>query len=279
MSTIMQTLVDVQRWIYGSISTYLDAFSATDDWFALATVLPLGIVFGAVHALTPGHGKTVLASYLVGSPMAVWKGAGIAGVLSVTHVASAVILALVGAPLLSRTIVGAGQSEIIEDVSRGLIALIGAWLVIRAVRAKPHLHGEGFAVAFVAGLVPCPLTLFVMFLALARGIPQAGLTFCGGDADRHYRDIGVGGDCHDPGPWPRRRPDRSARPVGGRPVADARRHRRRSLGRDRRVGAALNHTQTERCARNVLLGSRLSRPTVTPSFGLTPASAGEGRRS
>ena len=30
---------------------------------------------------------------------------------------------------------------------------------------------------FVAGLVPCPLTLFAMFFALARGIPEAGLVF------------------------------------------------------------------------------------------------------
>jgi ABC-type nickel/cobalt efflux system permease component RcnA len=177
MSAIMQILIDLQKWIYGSISAYLDAFSTTGDWSALATVLPLGIVFGAIHALTPGHGKTVLASYLVGSRLAIWKSAGIAAVLSVTHVVSAVILALAGAPLLSRTIVGAGQSDILEDVSRGLIALIGVWLLVRAIRAKPHLHGEGLAVAFVAGLVPCPLTLFAMFLAIARGVPQAGLTF------------------------------------------------------------------------------------------------------
>ena len=86
-SAIMQILVDLQKWIHGSISAYLDAFSTSGDWSALATVLTLGIVFGAVHALTPGHGKTVLASYLVGSRLAVWRSAGVAGVLSVTHVA------------------------------------------------------------------------------------------------------------------------------------------------------------------------------------------------
>ena len=32
-------------------------------------------------------------------------------------------------------------------------------------------------VGVVAGLIPCPLTLFVMFLSLARGVPEAGLTF------------------------------------------------------------------------------------------------------
>jgi nickel/cobalt transporter (NicO) family protein len=32
-------------------------------------------------------------------------------------------------------------------------------------------------VGVIAGLIPCPLTLFAMFLALARGVPEAGLTF------------------------------------------------------------------------------------------------------
>lgn len=173
----METLVSLQRWIHGSITDYLNAFAQTGDWLSLAGVLPLGIVFGAVHALTPGHGKTALASYLVGSRLAVLKGLGVAAVLSLTHVASAVLLALVGAPLLARTIVGAGQSPALERLSRGLLAAIGLWLIVRAVRGRHHVHGEGVVVGLIAGLVPCPLTLFVMFFSLARGVPQAGLMF------------------------------------------------------------------------------------------------------
>jgi nickel/cobalt exporter len=173
----MRTLIDLQRWVYESITGYLTAFSTSGDWLSLGTVLPLGIFFGAVHALTPGHGKTVLASYLVGSRLALLRSVAVAGTLAMTHVASAVLLALVGAPLLSRTITGAGRSDILEDVSRGLIAAIGLWLLIRALTHRSHLHGEGLMVGFVAGLVPCPLTLFVMFLAISRGVPEAGLTF------------------------------------------------------------------------------------------------------
>lgn len=38
-------------------------------------------------------------------------------------------------------------------------------------------HGEGITVGVVAGLAPCPLTLFAMFPALSKGVPVAGLTF------------------------------------------------------------------------------------------------------
>ena len=80
-----------QRWIYAALSADLSAFAATRDWTILASVLPVAIVFGAIHALTPGHGKSVLASYLVGSRLAAVRAMAVAGVLSLTHVGSAVV--------------------------------------------------------------------------------------------------------------------------------------------------------------------------------------------
>jgi nickel/cobalt exporter len=173
----MEFLVGLQQWIRAAVTDEMNAFEAARSLGLLLAMLPLGIVFGAVHAITPGHGKTVLASYLVGSRLGLWWSLGVAGVLSATHVASAVLLALVGAPLLARTITGAGRSDLIEDVSRGLIALIGVWLLVRAIRGARHPHGEGVVVGFVAGLIPCPLTLFAMVLAISRGIPEAGIAF------------------------------------------------------------------------------------------------------
>ena len=173
----MEFLVGLQQWIRAAVSDELAAFEATRSLALLVGMLPLGIALGAVHAITPGHGKTVLASYLVGSRLGVMRSIGVAGLLSATHVTSAVVLALLGAPLLARTITGAGRSDLLEDVSRGLIAAIGLWLLIRAIRGARHVHGEGAVVGFVAGLVPCPLTLFAMVLAISRGIPEAGIAF------------------------------------------------------------------------------------------------------
>lgn len=43
--------------------------------------------------------------------------------------------------------------------------------------AHSHGAGEGVAVAMMAGLIPCPLTLFVMSFAISRGVPVAGVLF------------------------------------------------------------------------------------------------------
>jgi len=174
---MLDQLVALQRWIYAALSADLVAFAATRDWMALAAVMPAGILFGAAHALTPGHGKSILASYLLGSRLAALRAIGVAAVLALTHVGSAVLLALIAAPLITRTLGGVGRAPALELASRGLLIAIGLWLILRAWRGRAHPHGEGWTVGFVAGLIPCPLTLFAMFFALSRGVPEAGLVF------------------------------------------------------------------------------------------------------
>ena len=52
-------------------------------------------------------------------------------------------------------------------------------MLYRALFRGQHQHasGEGATVGFTAGIVPCPLTLFVMTFAIARGVPLAGVAF------------------------------------------------------------------------------------------------------
>lgn len=170
-------LIDVQRSIYAALSGDITAYSNSRDITALLAVLPLGIVFGAAHALTPGHSKSVLAAYVLGSGLKPSRAFLTSFVLSVTHISSAVLLALVTNSLVTRSLVGAGRAPSLEWTSRLILVAIGLWLIYRAIRARPHVHGEGVATGFVAGLIPCPLTLFVMTLALSRGAPEAGLAF------------------------------------------------------------------------------------------------------
>jgi nickel/cobalt transporter (NicO) family protein len=175
----MEFLVAIQRWIHDILTADISAFAATRQWGALVGLIPLGVLFGAFHALTPGHGKTVLASYLAGSRLTVARGLGVAGVQALTHVSSAVLIALLAIPLVTKTLGGAGRAPALELLSRGLLAAIGGWLLWRAIRGRPHNHDEttGLSVGVIAGLVPCPLTLFAMVFALANGVPAAGIAF------------------------------------------------------------------------------------------------------
>src|SRR5215212_5151679 len=174
---MLDQLITWQRWIHTALSADLVRFAETRDWLALAAVLPSGVLFGAIHALTPGHGKSILASYLVGSRLVMLRAIVVAALMALTHVGMAVVIALTAAPLIRRTLGGVGRAPALELVSRGLLVAIGVWLILRACRGRAHPHGEGIAVGFVAGLIPCPLTLFAMLFAMSRGVIEAGLVF------------------------------------------------------------------------------------------------------
>lgn len=172
-----QQLFDLQREIYGQVSAHIRLFAASGGWLALLAMLPMGVLFGAAHALTPGHSKAVLATYVAGSPVGVARALLVSLTLSFTHVTMAVLIAVFSLPLVSIALGSVGRAPALEHLSRGLLALIGLWMIWRALRRATHHRHEGEAVGFIAGLIPCPLTLFVMTFAISRGVPEAGLVF------------------------------------------------------------------------------------------------------
>jgi ABC-type nickel/cobalt efflux system permease component RcnA len=114
---------------------------------AAVGALLLAVLLGAGHAVSPGHGKTLIAAYLIGSRGSVRHAATLGVTVAVTHTAGVFVL---GAVTL-----GIGQffvpERVIEwlSVASGLlVALLGAGLVIRAARgvtrkashADPHAH-------------------------------------------------------------------------------------------------------------------------------------------
>lgn len=176
---LFQEAVSVQRDIYLAFAGRIRTFAETGDWWQLAVFLPMGIVFGAVHAMTPGHSKLVLATYLAGSPAKARQALGVSLLLSFVHVSMAVAIALLALPLVSVALGSVGRAPMLEDLSRGLLGLIGLWMIWQALRPPAHSHttGQNTAFAIMSGLIPCPLTLFVMTFAITRKVPEAGVAF------------------------------------------------------------------------------------------------------
>lgn len=176
MTNILTWLVALQGDIRRSVADQISAFSASGDWLALLGTMPLAIMFGMAHALTPGHNKLVLATYVLGERLGLLKALATSMLLSATHIGSAVAIGFGANWLVSRTITQAGRAPLLETISHTLLAAIALWMIWRAVRpAGSHEHPGLFAVA--AGLVPCPLTLFIVVMATSMGSPEAGLIF------------------------------------------------------------------------------------------------------
>ena len=173
-------LVAVQRDVSAEMAAALLRFVAERDWAELLAFAPLGVLFGAAHALTPGHSKTLLATFVAGSGAGLARAAATALILAATHIGVSVLIVLLALPVVSMTLGEAVRAEALELASRGLLGLVGLWLTLSAIRgAAPDGHGEGAAFGVLAGLIPCPLTLLVMTVASGRGAPEAGVAFAG----------------------------------------------------------------------------------------------------
>ncbi|HXG40336.1 MAG TPA: hypothetical protein VNJ28_05285 [Candidatus Limnocylindrales bacterium] len=99
---------------------------------ALAAVLS-AIALGAGHALTPGHGKTVIAAYLVGTRGTLAQAAGLGLVVSVSH--SLGILALGGLIVAAERILPADVVVRTAPLVAAIAVVgVGGWMVWTAIR-------------------------------------------------------------------------------------------------------------------------------------------------
>ncbi len=115
----------------------------------LGLSLLLAFGFGAVHALGPGHGKTITAAYLVGHGARPRQAAALGGAVALMHTASVLALGLL--VLVMVRSFSADRVYPWLTLGTGLVALaLGACLLVTRVRARrkgfdswhghPHAH-------------------------------------------------------------------------------------------------------------------------------------------
>lgn len=189
--------------VVGNTATTTDAgmFEAlrrplTSPW-ALGELLGLCALLGALHALTPGHGKTLLAAYLVEERGTARHAVGLGLVTTFTHTASVLVLGTL--VLVAGQFVVPGVVVPVLTLAAGITVLVlGLRLVRRrrhaAVGHEAHGHGHGHsgeeghgavltkaprrvaAMGVSAGMIPCPEALGVLLLAVGVGRTALGLT-------------------------------------------------------------------------------------------------------
>jgi nickel/cobalt transporter (NicO) family protein len=153
--------------------------------FAIAALL-IAVALGAVHALAPGHGKTVMAAYLVGRRGSLRDGALIAMTVTAAHTAGVLALGIVLS--VSATASSERIYPFLGLASGAILASIGCGLLLRARRQRPafaaggsHEHDHPHAhepvmskrglaaMGLAGGMVPSPSAVIVLLGAIALG--------------------------------------------------------------------------------------------------------------
>jgi nickel/cobalt transporter (NicO) family protein len=97
---------------------------------------------GAAHALSPGHGKTIVAAYLVGARGTARHAIFLGGMVTFTHTISVFLLGFTTL-FLSKYVAPEKISPVLEVVSGLSIVWIGALLLFRRIQGlKGHSHGH-----------------------------------------------------------------------------------------------------------------------------------------
>jgi ABC-type nickel/cobalt efflux system permease component RcnA len=119
----------------GALAGFADLL-VKDDLSAgvIAAALVAALAFGAYHALTPGHGKTVVAAYLIGSRGTARHALLLGLVVTATHTSSVYIVGFV-ALYLSQYILPEDLYPWLGLVSGGLILAMGVSLLASRLRS------------------------------------------------------------------------------------------------------------------------------------------------
>lgn len=173
-----------------------------DDGGTPWALLGVGLAYGIFHAAGPGHGKAVIAAWIIADDRSLKRGLGLSLAAALLQALVAIALVLVLTLALRTTAATMGQTtrlvELASFAAVGLVGIVVLWrkagalaAVSGAVPAEPacdHVHLPGpevldrlaswramAGVVLAAGLRPCSGALVILVFALANGLLWAGV--------------------------------------------------------------------------------------------------------
>jgi len=206
VGTVDAGTASVPGGIGGELSAMIDAKDLSPLVVLVSLLIAMGL--GAAHAVSPGHGKTIMAAYLVGTKGTARHAIALGMTVTISHTLGVLALALV--TLAASAAIPPERLYPVLGVGSGVtVVVIGAWLLftrLRAIRADrrhaaDHAHGhehhhdlshdhghshgpEGgrplswrglFALGLSGGLMPSAAALILLLGSISAGRVAYGL--------------------------------------------------------------------------------------------------------
>ena len=184
-----------------SLQGALQAIKAGGGW---GPMLLLGFSYGVFHAAGPGHGKAVIAGYIVAGERALTRGFALSFAAALLQAVVAVAIVGIGSLLLHATAAGMTRAgTVIETVSFALVALLGLAVTWRkagrlaalgrdtagcgagcghvhltdgAALARLGTWRERAGVVLAAGSRPCAGAVLILVFSVSQSMLWAGIT-------------------------------------------------------------------------------------------------------
>ncbi len=134
-------MLQTQRQLHRSLTEGLHALRDGPTAHTAGALILVSLLYGIFHAAGPGHGKAVISAYLLTQPQNLRRGILLSTVSAMAQGVTAIVLVGVLIGLfgwLARDTLG--QVRTLEIASFALVALLGLWLMARALRHAWRLH-------------------------------------------------------------------------------------------------------------------------------------------
>ena len=127
-------IADAQKVLREKLTVAISAMKS-GDWGAIWKFLVICLIYGMLHALGPGHGKSIVVGYFIARRGRWRQGVALGAGITVTHTMSAVLLLLILYAIFKTTVFAAFETGRIgiERASYALIMLTGVLLVVLGI--------------------------------------------------------------------------------------------------------------------------------------------------
>jgi ABC-type nickel/cobalt efflux system permease component RcnA/ABC-type uncharacterized transport system substrate-binding protein len=176
--SFMDHIFDAQQTLRNWLADLSANYDRTHAAGALGLMLVAAFCYGVLHAVGPGHGKSIAAAYLLGSEKSLRSALLLGNLIPLIHTASGVIVSVAIHFVVARAHGAAATRDARQTgelTSYALITMLGAMLLVLHVRAwragrdehdeRPHWthrFRSPWTLALAVGIFPCPTTIIIM---------------------------------------------------------------------------------------------------------------------
>jgi nickel/cobalt exporter len=178
----VNAMAPIQKSLNESLAAITRSLEGSRSLAGLLFVMLVSLIYGMFHAAGPGHGKTIVSSFLLANDAKIRHSIIVGYLIAVVHAIAALAVVLILYYLIRGLFsIGVEQADhYIQLVTFGVIAVIGGFMLVARIRGKAHhhhLHMEKengaltlrslIGIAIPAGAIPCPGAVAVILFALS----------------------------------------------------------------------------------------------------------------
>lgn len=170
----IKQIIQYQFQINSYISSTIRSINDENTLSSSLLVLGIAFLYGLIHAAGPGHGKALVAFYFSTSKNAYSQAFSLGYLISIIHAISALVLTF-GIYFILESMFRQNfnyYSKITMQISTAMIIIVGFYIITSSYLSRKHKEQKlkknksKYALAFSAGVVPCPGVMTIVLFCI-----------------------------------------------------------------------------------------------------------------